>query len=105
MASTGRGPSDGFLLPFRPDQPYLGLTFIEDTPHDWNDTHAAWNGSVYDQWVPNKGQTSMAYLTRKDIPYQYALADAFTLCDAYHPAGPHVISVWIGRPKQRTVME
>jgi phospholipase C len=98
------GHPDGFLLPFRPDQPYLGLTFIEDTPHDWNDTHAAWNGSVYDQWVPHKGQTSMAYLTRKDIPYQYALADAFTVCDAYHcsllgatdPNRYHMWTGWVG---------
>src|SRR5215467_6534862 len=35
---------DGFVLPFRPDQPNLGLTFLVDTPHDWNGTHAAWNG-------------------------------------------------------------
>ena len=26
----------------------------------------------------------MAYLTREDIPFHYALADAFTICDAYH---------------------
>ena len=26
----------------------------------------------------------MAYLTREDIPFHYALADAFTVCDAYH---------------------
>ena len=26
----------------------------------------------------------MAYLTRDDIPFHYALADAFTVCDAYH---------------------
>jgi phospholipase C len=95
---------DGYLLPFRPDQPNLALVFIEDTPHDWNDTHAAWNGGVYDQWVPNKGETSMAHLTRKDIPYQYALADAFTVCDAYHcsllgatdPNRYHMWTGWVG---------
>jgi len=38
----------------------------------------------YDQWVPNKSATTMAYLTRRDIPFHYALADAFTVCDAYH---------------------
>src|SRR5215831_16887356 len=32
------GHPDGYLLPFRPDQPNLGLTFIEDVIHDWNDT-------------------------------------------------------------------
>jgi phospholipase C len=27
---------------------------------------------------------SMGYHTRADIPFQFALAEAFTLCDAYH---------------------
>ena len=36
----------------------------------------------YDQWVPNKGTTTMAHLVRSDIPFHYALADAFTICDA-----------------------
>jgi phospholipase C len=34
--------------------------------------------------VPSKGTTTMAYLTRQDIPFHYQLADAFTICDAYH---------------------
>jgi len=62
----------------------LGLQFLEDLAHDWASTHAAWNGGNYDQWVPNKSATTMAYLTRRDIPFHYALADAFTVCDAYH---------------------
>jgi phospholipase C len=92
---------DGFVLPFRPDKTDLGLTFIEDTAHDWDTTHSAWNNGTYDQWVPNKGTTSMAYLTRKDIPYHYALADAFTVCDAYHcsllgPTDPNRYHMWTG---------
>ena len=34
---------DGYLLPFHPGAPNLGLQFIEDLPHDWTTTHAAWN--------------------------------------------------------------
>src|SRR6266850_6090627 len=74
----------GELLPFRPPVANLGLTFLPDPPHGWNDTHAAWNHGNHDQWVPNKGVTSMTYHTRKDIPFHFALADAFTICDAYH---------------------
>jgi phospholipase C len=96
--------SDGYVLPFRPDAAQLGLQFLEDTPHDWTGTHAAWNGGAYDQWVPQKGTTSMAHLTRQDIPFHYALADAFTVCDAYHcsllgPTDPnryHMWSGWVG---------
>ncbi|MGB7844861.1 MAG: phospholipase C, phosphocholine-specific [Candidatus Acidiferrum sp.] len=92
---------DGFVLPFRPPASNLGLAFLEDTPHDWNGTHAAWNGGKYDQWVPNKGTTTMAHLTRQDIPYHYALADAFTVCDAYHcsllgPTDPNRYHMWTG---------
>jgi phospholipase C len=30
------------------------------------------------------GQYTMAYFKRDDIPFQWALADAFTICDGYH---------------------
>jgi phospholipase C len=72
------------LLPFHPSAKNLGLQFLEDLAHDWNSTHLAWNDGAYDRWVPNKGPTTMAYLERADIPFHYALADAFTVCDAYH---------------------
>ncbi|MGW5463706.1 phosphocholine-specific phospholipase C [Streptomyces sp. NPDC003996] len=78
--------SDGTkdILPFHPDADDLGLAFLQDLPHGWQDTHAAFNGGKYDKWVPAKGTTTMAHLTREDIPFHYALADAFTICDAYH---------------------
>ena len=95
---------NGYLLPYRPDAANLGLQFINDVSHGWNDSHAAWNQGNYDQWVPNKGTTSMIYYTRDDMPYHYALADAFTVCDAYHcsvmgPTDPnryHLWSGWVG---------
>ncbi|MEV6584033.1 phosphocholine-specific phospholipase C [Streptomyces sp. NPDC051582] len=71
-------------LPFRPDARDLGLQFIQGLDHSWKGTHAAWNNGKWDNWIPAKGRATMAYLTRNDIPYHYALADAFTICDAYH---------------------
>jgi phospholipase C len=95
--------SDGSrdILPFRPDADNLGLQFIQDLPHGWNDTHAAWNQGNYDKWVPAKSSTTMAYLTREDIPFHYALADAFTICDAYHcsfmgSTDPNRYYMWTG---------
>ncbi|GMA19158.1 phospholipase C, phosphocholine-specific [Arsenicicoccus piscis] len=78
--------SDGTrdILPFRPDVDALGLAFLEGLPHSWKDGQAAVNRGRYDQWVPNKGTTTMAYLERKDAAFHYQLADAFTVCDAYH---------------------
>jgi phospholipase C len=94
----------GFLLPFHPQVDDFGLAFLEDTPHGWPDTHRAWNGGKYDQWVPNKGRSTMAFYTRQDIPFIYALADAFTICDAYHcsflgatdPNRYHMWTGWVG---------
>ena len=93
--------SGGFLLPFRPNVPNLGGVFLEDLPHGWTDQHAAWNQGNYDQWVPVKSPATMAHLTRKDLPYHYALADAFTVCDAYHcsvlgPTDPNRYHMWTG---------
>jgi phospholipase C len=93
--------TNGYTLPFRPDKANLGLTFIEDLPHDWDTTHAAWNNGQWDGWIASKTTSSMAYLTRTDIPFHYALADAFTVCDAYHasllgPTSPNRYYMWSG---------
>jgi phospholipase C len=92
---------EGLVWPFHPTDANLGLQFLEDLPHDWTSTQVAWNGGKYDQWVPAKGTTAMAHLTREDIPYHYALADAFTVCDAYHcsvlgPTDPNRHYLWTG---------
>src|SRR5277367_4014432 len=84
---TGTGTD--YVAPFHPTTPVsgsttapdMGVTFIEDLDHGWQGTHLAWNNGQWDQWVPNKTDTTMAYLTRADIPFHYALADAFTVCD------------------------
>jgi phospholipase C len=93
--------SGGYVLPFRPDLSNLGLTFLEDTDHSWNKTHVAWNNGVYDGWVEQKSSISMTHLTREDIPFHYALADAFTICDDYHcsllgPTDPNRYHMWTG---------
>ena len=95
--------SDGTrdVLPFHPDADDLGMAFLEDLAHDWNTGHQALNNGSYDKWVPAKTATTMAYLKRGDIPFHYALADAFTICDAYHcsllgPTDPNRYHMWTG---------
>jgi phospholipase C len=95
---------EGHVLPFHPGGENLGLQFLEDLPHDWTTTHAAWNAGKHDGWVQQKGPTTMAHLARGDIPFHYALADAFTICDAYHcsllgctdPNRQHMWTGWVG---------
>lgn len=91
----------GYVLPFRPQVPNVGGAYLPDPPHGWNDGHQAWNEGRCDGWVPAKGASTMAYLTRQDLPYHYALADAFTLCDAYYcslmgPTDPNRYHLWTG---------
>ncbi|MER5557718.1 phospholipase C, phosphocholine-specific [Streptomyces sp. NPDC002506] len=89
------------VLPFRPAADKLGLQFIQDLNHDWTGSHKAFNNGKYDQWIPAKTSTTMAYLTREDIPFHYALADSFTICDAYHcsfigSTDPNRYYMWTG---------
>ncbi|KNX38914.1 phosphocholine-specific phospholipase C [Luteipulveratus halotolerans] len=88
-------------LPFRPDHDDLGLAFVQDLPHSWPDAHQAFADGRYDQWIAAKGTTTMAHLTRPDMPFHFALADAFTVCDAYHcsfmgSTDPNRYYMWTG---------
>ncbi|MFI9722786.1 phosphocholine-specific phospholipase C [Streptomyces sp. NPDC052396] len=95
--------SDGTkdVLPYHPDAKDLGMQFIEGLDHDWAGGHQAWNHGKYDQWIPAKGPGTMAHLTRQDIPFHYALADSFTICDSYHcsfmgATDPNRYYLWTG---------
>ena len=76
-------------------------TAISDLDHSWQGTHAAWNDGKYDAWVKAKGRASMSHLDRRAIPYHFALADAFTICDHYFcsamgPTNPNRLFLWSG---------
>jgi len=104
------GPADGVYVipPFRvnpeavsPGLESLGLTYLPGTDHGWGATHAAWNQGQYDSWASVNGPMVMSYMNRQDIPYHYALADAFTVGDAYHcsimgPTNPNRTYLWSG---------
>lgn len=82
--------------PAGPDRPPLVSPFplntvedfrfmrVEGTPHTWPDGQAAWDEGRMGAWPAAKNEHSMGYFREDDIPFQYALADAFTVCDAYH---------------------
>jgi phospholipase C len=53
-----------------------------DLPHNWKYSQKMW--AYYDVWVHEKGSMCMGYLSRKELPFYYALADAFTVGDAYY---------------------
>jgi phospholipase C len=82
---------DGYLLPFHLDTHKTNAQKIPSTNHSWVTQHEAWNEGRMDNWVPahrkadgRNGPYTMGYYDRADIPFQFALAEAFTICDAYH---------------------
>ncbi|MFE4975646.1 alkaline phosphatase family protein [Kitasatospora sp. NPDC056651] len=81
---------DGYLLPFHLDTRTTSAQAIPSTSHAWSVQHQAWNGGKMDRWLPAhraadgvNGPYVMGYYTREDIPFQFALADSFTVCDHY----------------------
>ncbi|VWD42035.1 phospholipase C [Burkholderia lata] len=73
------------IAPFRYDttNPAVNAQCIGGLPHTWATTHGAIDNGRADQWAVQKSNMTMGYHVRDDIPFQYALADAFTVCDNY----------------------
>ncbi len=93
-ANTTRSPV-GRILPFHLDTKHTDIASCTyDLSHEWNVQHQCFNDGRMDSFVkvhtmpqnegPDQGTLTMSYYTRADLPYYYALADAFTICDGYH---------------------
>lgn len=81
----------GYTLPFHLDTFATNAQRLPSTGHSWSVQHEAWNGGRMDRWLPahrqadgTHGPYTMGYFKREDIPFHHALAEAFTICDAYH---------------------
>jgi phospholipase C len=59
---------------------------VSGTPHSWLDAQLAWDHGRMNDWCTAKQNHSMGYYAEGDLPFQFALARAFTLCDNYHCA-------------------
>ena len=88
-ANTTASPI-GVLLPFHLDTSMTNAACTHDITHDWVPQHQSWNNGAMNGFVTsrlainaNDAVLSMGYYTRADIPYYYAVADAFTICDNY----------------------
>jgi len=87
--NTSSAPA-GVLLPFHLDTTKLNAACTHDITHDWVPMHQSWDNGAMDGFVTsrlainaNDAVLTMGYYTRADLPYYYAVADAFTLCDNY----------------------
>ena len=88
-ANTTNSPL-GKLLPFHLDTSTTNAACTHDISHDWVPQHQSWDNGAMDGFVSsrlpinaNDAVLSMGYYNRADLPYYYALADAFTICDNF----------------------
>jgi phospholipase C len=105
-----RGFGDRFTVPALKEKPrpfhldttrHFELMRAEGTAHTWVDAQLAWNHGSMGQWTRFKGAHSVGYYAQADLPFHYALADAFTVCDAYHCSfhggtNPNRLFLWTG---------
>ncbi len=89
------------ILPFHLDTRRSAAQFLQDLDHSWASQHGAIAGGRLDAWPANKTDMTMGYFLRTDVPFHYALADAFTICDHYFcsiagPTCPNRVMLWSG---------
>jgi phospholipase C len=98
------------FVPFRLDIKGTKATWMGSLPHDRSDQTDARNHGLYDLWLSAKRSgtreyqdmpLTLGYYTRADIPFYYAMADAFTICDQYFcsalcPTTPNRCYLWSG---------
>ena len=79
-------------VPFRLDIRNTKASWMGDLPHSWENQVDARNEGKFDQWIEAKKSgreefkdmpLTMGYYNREDIPFYYAMADAFTVCDQH----------------------
>lgn len=75
--------------PWRLDIKDTRITWMGSLPHSRESQVDAWNEGRHDGWLDAKRPDAehaelpltMGHYTREDLPFYYALADAFTVCD------------------------
>ena len=93
--------AQGYLLPFYYDPSKTSAQATPGTDHSWPTQHEAWDNGKMDQWIAAKGPYTMGYFKQQDIPFHWALAESFTICDNYHcsvlgPTNPNRLYMWTG---------
>ncbi len=89
-SANSANPPIGKLLPFHLDTSTTNAACTHDITHDWIPQHQSWDNGAMDGFVnsrlpidANDAVLTMGYYTRADLPFYYAVADAFTICDNY----------------------
>jgi phospholipase C len=81
------------FAPWRLDIKDTKITWMGSIPHVRHSQVDAWNRGFHNGWIDAKRShnseykhvpITMGHYTREDIPFYYALADAFTVCDQHY---------------------
>jgi len=100
--------------PFRLNMHGTKATWMGSLPHGYPTQVDARNNGHYDKWLPakkiddkryEKMPLTMGYYNRQDIPFYYALADAFTVadqnfCSSLTGTTPNRCHLWSGTVRQ-----
>ncbi|MBK8710345.1 MAG: phospholipase C, phosphocholine-specific [Niastella sp.] len=90
------------------------ITWMGSVPHSRSSQVDAYNDGRYDKWLDSKrsGNKKYAHMpltlghyTRSDLPFHYAMADAFTICDQHFSSAmtstwPNRLYLWGGTIRQ-----
>jgi phospholipase C len=101
--------------PFRLDFKNTRATWLGSLPHSWRDQTDARNWGNHDRWLDVKGSNrkecagmplTMGYYDREDLPFYYALADGFTICDQHFCSSltgttPNRLHLWTGTIREK----
>jgi phospholipase C len=76
---------DGYVLPFHGDSQTTRSFKVDGADQSHLENIHIFNRGRYDRWGHSGAlHNRMLHYTASDLPFYYALADAFTVCDAYH---------------------
>ncbi|HEY5918613.1 MAG TPA: phospholipase C, phosphocholine-specific [Chryseolinea sp.] len=103
------------FVPFRLNIKDTKSTWMGSLPHSWTDQVDARNEGKYDKWLEAKKSgrkayqkmpLTLGYYNREDIPFYYALADAFTICDQNFCSSltgttPNRLYLWTGTIREQ----
>ena len=101
--------------PFRLNIRDSKSTWLGSLPHSWGDMTDARNEGMHDKWLDAKASgrkeckdmpLTMGFYNREDIPFYYALADAFTVCDQHFCSSltgttPNRLYFWTGTIREK----
>jgi phospholipase C len=94
-------PDGGYLLPYHVDTFRVDGQDLTGNDHTWGGVHEQWADGANTGFVADNGDVTMSFFTAKDVPFNRALAQAFTFCDHYFcsikgPTTPNRLFHWTG---------